>query len=102
MYARAWSSSSSPRTRPTSPRGTPPPSTATTLSLARAEFRWNDQINLSLDPERAREYRAKGDPEFSRDNSRPHHCSMCGPKFCSMRASIEIREAFGKKPGEGK
>ncbi len=72
------------------------------MSLARAEFRWNDQINLSLDPERAREFRAKGDPEFSRDNSRPHHCSMCGPKFCSMRASIEIREAFGEKSEGGK
>ncbi len=61
------------------------------MSLARAEFRWNDQINLSLDPERAREFRSRGDKEFSRDNAAMHHCSMCGPKFCSMRASLEIK-----------
>lgn len=62
------------------------------MSLARAEFRWEDQINLSLDPERAREFRSRNDKEFSRDNSEIHHCTMCGPKFCSMRASLEIKE----------
>lgn len=62
------------------------------MSLARAEFRWEDQINLSLDPLRAREFRAKNDKEFSRSNSSAHHCSMCGPKFCSMRTFREIRE----------
>lgn len=70
------------------------------MSLARAEFRWEDQINLSLDPEKARAFRSKNDADFARDNSQPHHCSMCGPKFCSMRASMEIKEAFGKKSGE--
>ncbi len=64
------------------------------MSLARAEFRWRDQINLSLDPEKAEAFRMKNDKEFTRDNAGQHHCTMCGPKFCSMRASIEIREAF--------
>lgn len=63
------------------------------MSLARVEFRWEDQINLSLDPARAREFRCKNDKEFSRDNSTMHHCSMCGPKFCSMRTSLEIKES---------
>ena len=62
------------------------------MSLARAEFRWKDQINLSLDPERAREFRSQNDAEFLKDNSGVHHCSMCGPKFCSMRAFMEVRE----------
>ncbi|MFI3290571.1 MAG: phosphomethylpyrimidine synthase ThiC [Opitutales bacterium] len=50
------------------------------MSLARAQFRWADQFNLSLDPEKAREYRGKcnGSEEF---------CSMCGPNFCAMRIS---------------
>ncbi len=65
------------------------------MSLARAEFRWRDQINLSLDPERAEAFRMKNDAEFTRDNASMHHCTMCGPKFCSMRASMEIKEAFG-------
>ena len=67
------------------------------MSLARAEFRWEDQINLSLDPERAREFRSRNDKEFSRDNSEIHHCTMCGPKFCSMRASLEIKEKMREK-----
>lgn len=65
------------------------------MSLARAEFRWNDQINLSFDPGRAKAFRARGDAEFSRDNSGAHHCSMCGPRFCSMRASLEIKDKLG-------
>ena len=64
------------------------------MSKARAEFRWDDQINLSLDPERARKFRASHDGEFAFDNAAPHHCSMCGPKFCSMRAMREIKEMF--------
>lgn len=64
------------------------------MSLARAEFRWRDQINLSLDPEKAEAFRRKNDREFTRDNATMHHCTMCGPKFCSMRASIEIKEKF--------
>lgn len=66
------------------------------MSLARAEFRWNDQINLSLDPEKARAFRQKSDTEFSHDNAEIRHCSMCGPKFCSMRVSMEIRKEFGE------
>ncbi|MBO5254292.1 MAG: phosphomethylpyrimidine synthase ThiC [Opitutales bacterium] len=66
------------------------------MSLARAEFRWLDQINLSLDPERAAEFRRRNDKDFSIENSTHHHCSMCGPKFCSMRVSKEIREMFNK------
>lgn len=66
------------------------------MSLARAEFRWRDQINLALDPERAEEFRMRNDKEFTRDNAGMHHCTMCGPKFCSMRASIEIKEKFGQ------
>ena len=64
------------------------------MSLARAEFRWRDQINLSLDPEKAEAFRRKNDREFTRDNAAMHHCTMCGPKFCSMRASLEIKEKF--------
>jgi len=67
------------------------------MSMARAEFRWRDQINLSLDPERAESFRMRNDKEFTRDNATMHHCSMCGPKFCSMRASLEIKEKFAKK-----
>lgn len=60
------------------------------MSLARAQFRWADQFNLSLDPEMAREFRGKcnGSEEF---------CSMCGPKFCAMR----ISKSLGKN-GKGK
>ena len=66
------------------------------MSLARAEFRWVDQINLALDPERAAEFRRKNDKDFSIENATHHHCSMCGPKFCSMRVSKEIKEMFNK------
>ncbi len=66
------------------------------MSLARAEFRWVDQINLSLDPERAAKFRRMNDKEFSIENATHHHCSMCGPKFCSMRVSKELKEMFNK------
>ena len=60
------------------------------LSRARFEFRWHDQFNLSLDPERAREYH---DETLPADGAKfAHFCSMCGPKFCSMRISQEVRE----------
>ncbi len=64
------------------------------MSKARFDFRWLDQINLSLDPERAANFRAKNDPTFSLNGDVPHHCTMCGPKFCSMRFSREIKETF--------
>ncbi|GAB2695329.1 phosphomethylpyrimidine synthase ThiC [Paenibacillus thermoaerophilus] len=60
------------------------------LSKARFEFRWNDQFNLSLDPERAREYHDETLPAEAAKTA--HFCSMCGPKFCSMRISHELRD----------
>ena len=59
------------------------------LSKARFEFRWKDQFNLSLDPERAVEYHDETLPAEGAKTS--HFCSMCGPKFCSMRISHDIR-----------
>ncbi len=60
------------------------------LSKARFEFRWNDQFNLALDPDRAREYH---DETLPSENAKvAHFCSMCGPKFCSMKISQEVRE----------
>ena len=61
------------------------------LSKARFEFRWEDQFNLSLDPDTAREYH---DETLPADAAKvAHFCSMCGPKFCSMKITQEIREA---------
>lgn len=59
------------------------------LSKARFEFRWQDQFNLSLDPERAIEYHDETLPAEGAKTA--HFCSMCGPKFCSMRISQDIR-----------
>ncbi|MDN3016065.1 phosphomethylpyrimidine synthase ThiC [Paenibacillus sp. BSR1-1] len=59
------------------------------LSKARFEFRWEDQFNLSLDPDRAREYHDETLP--SEGAKTAHFCSMCGPKFCSMKISHDIR-----------
>lgn len=60
------------------------------LSKARFEFRWEDQFNLGLDPDRAREYH---DATLPKDASKvAHFCSMCGPKFCSMKISQEVRD----------
>jgi phosphomethylpyrimidine synthase len=60
------------------------------LSKARFEFRWEDQFNLGLDPERSREYHDETLPKDSAKVS--HFCSMCGPKFCSMKISQEVRD----------
>lgn len=61
------------------------------LSKARFEFRWEDQFNLSLDPDTAREYH---DETLPADGAKvAHFCSMCGPKFCSMKITQEIRKA---------
>lgn len=65
------------------------------LSKARFEFRWNDQFNLSLDPERAREYHDESLP--SEHAKTAHFCSMCGPKFCSMKITQEVREYAAKQ-----
>jgi phosphomethylpyrimidine synthase len=63
------------------------------LSKARFEFRWEDQFNLSLDPERAKEYHDATLPAEGAKTA--HFCSMCGPKFCSMKITQEIRERYG-------
>ncbi len=60
------------------------------LSKARFEFRWRDQFNLSLDPERAMEFHDETLPAEGAKTA--HFCSMCGPKFCSMKISHDIRE----------
>jgi len=65
------------------------------LSKARFEFRWTDQFNLSLDPERARAYHDETLPAEPAKTA--HFCSMCGPKFCSMRISQDLREYAAKK-----
>lgn len=64
------------------------------LSKARFEFRWEDQFNLSLDPETARSYHDETLPAEGAKIA--HFCSMCGPKFCSMKITQEIRESAEK------
>ncbi len=60
------------------------------LSKARFEFRWEDQFNLALDPETARKYH---DATLPQDGAKvAHFCSMCGPRFCSMKITEEVRE----------
>jgi phosphomethylpyrimidine synthase len=60
------------------------------LSRARFEFRWQDQFNLGLDPERAREFHDATLPKEA--HKLAHFCSMCGPQFCSMKISQEVRD----------
>ena len=60
------------------------------LSKARFEFRWRDQFNLSLDPDTAEQYHDQTLPAEGAKSA--HFCSMCGPKFCSMKISQEVRE----------
>ncbi len=65
------------------------------LSKARFEFRWEDQFNLALDPERAREYH---DATLPKDSAKvAHFCSMCGPKFCSMKITQDVRDYAAKQ-----
>jgi len=60
------------------------------LSKARFEFRWEDQFNLGLDPDRAREFH---DETLPKDSSKvAHFCSMCGPHFCSMKITQDVRD----------
>ena len=64
------------------------------LSKARFEFRWEDQFNLGLDPDRAREYH---DETLPKDSAKvAHFCSMCGPKFCSMKITQDVRDYAAK------
>ncbi|OLO03133.1 phosphomethylpyrimidine synthase ThiC [Salinicola socius] len=68
------------------------------LSKARFEFRWEDQFNLGLDPDTARAYH---DETLPKDAAKvAHFCSMCGPKFCSMKITQEVRERFGGNADE--
>jgi len=72
------------------------------LSKARFEFRWEDQFNLGLDPERARAYHDETLPAEAAKLS--HFCSMCGPHFCSMRITQDVRDyadSLGVKDEEG-
>ena len=66
------------------------------LSQARFDFRWQDQFNLGLDPETARDFH---DETLPKDSAKvAHFCSMCGPKFCSMKITQEVRE-FAARQG---
>ena len=65
------------------------------LSKARFEFRWQDQFNLSLDPERAREYHDATLPKEAHKVA--HFCSMCGPNFCSMKITQDVRDYAARK-----
>ena len=66
------------------------------MSKARFEFRWEDQFNLGLDPDRAREFHDETLPKESAKIA--HFCSMCGPHFCSMKISQDVRD-FAEKEG---
>jgi phosphomethylpyrimidine synthase len=71
------------------------------LSRARFEFRWRDQFNLSLDPETALAYHDEALPAEGAKVA--HFCSMCGPKFCSMRITQDVRDyaaSLGMDGGE--
>jgi phosphomethylpyrimidine synthase len=69
------------------------------LSRARFEFRWEDQFNLGLDPETARKYHDATLPKEAHKTA--HFCSMCGPKFCSMKISQDIRDAAAAQNDAG-
>ena len=71
------------------------------LSRARFEFRWRDQFNLSLDPDTAEQYHDQTLPAEGAKSA--HFCSMCGPKFCSMKITQEVRDFAAKKnqPADG-
>ncbi|CAA9375464.1 MAG: Phosphomethylpyrimidine synthase ThiC [uncultured Nocardioides sp.] len=68
------------------------------LSRARFEFRWHDQFALSLDPQTAQAFHDETLPAEGAKTA--HFCSMCGPKFCSMRISQDVRERFREKSAE--
>ncbi|MEA5098654.1 MAG: phosphomethylpyrimidine synthase ThiC [Burkholderiaceae bacterium] len=65
------------------------------MSKARFEFRWEDQFNIGLDPDKARSFH---DATLPKDSAKvAHFCSMCGPKFCSMKITQEVRDYAAKK-----
>ena len=65
------------------------------LSAARFEFRWQDQFNLGLDPDTARAFHDETLPKDAAKHA--HFCSMCGPKFCSMKITQDVREYAAAK-----
>jgi phosphomethylpyrimidine synthase len=65
------------------------------LSKARFEFRWEDQFDLSFDPQTAREFHDETLPQEGAKTA--HFCSMCGPHFCSMKITQEVREYAAQK-----
>ena len=65
------------------------------MSKARFEFRWEDQFNIGLDPEKAREFHDETLPKQSAKVA--HFCSMCGPHFCSMKISRDVRDYANAK-----
>jgi phosphomethylpyrimidine synthase len=68
------------------------------LSKARFEFRWDDQFNLGLDPDKAKEFHDETLPKDAHKTA--HFCSMCGPKFCSMKITQDVRD-YAKEHGVG-
>ena len=68
------------------------------LSRARFEFRWEDQFELAIDPETARTYHDETLPAPAAKTA--HFCSMCGPKFCSMEITQQVREMAGSNAAE--
>jgi phosphomethylpyrimidine synthase len=67
------------------------------ISRARFEFRWEDQFNLALDPDTARNFHDETMPKEAHKTA--HFCSMCGPKFCSMKISHDIRDEAERQAG---
>jgi phosphomethylpyrimidine synthase len=67
------------------------------LSRARFEFRWQDQFALSLDPEQAKAYHEEILPKEAHLNA--HFCSMCGPRYCSMEVTQELRAEVARQEG---
>jgi phosphomethylpyrimidine synthase len=67
------------------------------LSKARYEFDWAEQFRLALDPDTARQMHEETSPPG--DSHQPHYCSMCGPKFCSMKTTEELRQVQRQKAG---
>jgi phosphomethylpyrimidine synthase len=65
------------------------------LSKARFEFRWEDQFNLGLDPEKAQEFHDETLPKDAHKVA--HFCSMCGPHFCSMKITQDVRDYAAEK-----
>ena len=67
------------------------------ISRARFEFRWEDQFNLGLDPDTAQAFHDETLPKEAHKSA--HFCSMCGPKFCSMKISQDIRAEAQRQEG---